>query len=111
MSNILISLIAAGFALGLNVARAENTSSTTSSGALECDNLSGQDKALCEKHSNFVKKTDQTPDGAEAVHSVEPTMTPAHPADPTDSLKNRDSRKQEGNASSALPEPQTQKQN
>ena len=59
-------------------------------------------------HSNPPGQTADAP----AVHSDEQSANtpPANPGDPTDELRNRDSSKQEGNASRSLPEP-TQKQN
>jgi hypothetical protein len=59
-------------------------------------------------HSNDSGQTA----GAPPVHSDEQSAhnPPANPSDPTDELRNRDSRKQQGEASRKLPEP-TQKQN
>jgi hypothetical protein len=47
---------------------------------------------------------------APTVKSDQQSTVPANPSDPTDELRNRDSRKQQGDASRELPEP-TQKQN
>jgi hypothetical protein len=59
-------------------------------------------------HSNDSGQTA----GAPTVHSDEQSAhnPPANPGDPTDELRDRDSRKQQGDASRKLPEP-TQKQN
>lgn len=73
-----------------------------------CDTLSAADKAQCKKYGEQWKTAGATQDGSAPVHSGEPNMTPANPSDPTDELKNRDSRKQQGDASHALPEPQKQ---
>jgi hypothetical protein len=74
-----------------------------------CDTLSATDKAQCKKYSDQWNTAGATQDGSTPVRSGDSNANnPASPSDPTDELKNRDSRKQEGNASRALPEPQKQ---
>ena len=74
-----------------------------------CDTLSATDKAQCKKYSDQWNTAGATQDGSTPVRSGDSNANnPATPSDPTDELKNRDSRKQEGDASRALPEPQKQ---
>lgn len=75
-----------------------------------CDTLSAQDKSQCQQYGEQWKneRTNQSQDETGPVRSGEANPIPANPADPTDELRNRDSRKQHGDAASALPEPQKQ---
>jgi len=138
MSKFLVSAVAAAFALGLTGASANDTSASPSSKSwkqfqsqvkkceamtgdqqkqcmanakatyrasnFNCDTLSGQNKTQCEKYGAQWSSASQDTH----VRTGEPNIAPTDPADPTDALKNRDSRKQEGNAASSLPEPQKQ---
>ena len=82
-----------------------NAKATYRASNFNCDTLSGQSKTQCEKYgAQWSSASSQDTH----VRTGEPNVAPTDPADPTDALKNRDSRKQEGNASSSLPEPQKQ---
>ena len=78
----------------------------------KCESMTGADKSQCLK---LAQRWEQSPStgskDAPAVHSNDQSATPpSNPSDPTDELRNRDSRKQQGDAARTLPEP-TQKQN
>ena len=74
-----------------------------------CDSLPAADKATCKRYGDQWKSAGASQDGSTPVRSGDSNANnPASPSDPTDELKNRDSRKQEGDASRALPEPQKQ---
>ena len=136
MNKFLAAIVAATFAVGLNAAYANdnsappagkswkqfqsqvkkcealtgdqqkqcmaNAKATYRASNFDCDALTGPSKAQCQKYGMQWNNQDTH------VRTGEPNATPNSPADPTDALKNRDSRKQEGNASSSLPEPQKQ---
>jgi len=138
MCKFIAAMITAAFVLGLNSASANDTSSPSTSKSwkqfqsqvkkcdamtgdqqkqcianakatyrashFDCDALTGQSKAQCQKYDTQWNTASQDTH----VRTGEPNVPPTDPANPTDALKNRDSRKQEGNASSALPEPQKQ---
>jgi hypothetical protein len=81
-----------------------NAKATYRASDFDCNTLTGPSKAQCEKYGTQWNNSSQDA----YVHSGEPSTTSTGPADPTEALKNRDSRKQGGNASSALPEPHKQ---
>jgi len=81
-----------------------NAKATYLASDFDCNTLTGPSKTQCEKYGTQWNKSSQDA----YVHSGEPSTTSTSPADPTEALKNRDSRKQGGNASSTLPEPQKQ---
>ena len=81
-----------------------NAKATYRASDFDCNTLTGPSKTQCEKYGTQWNKSSQDA----YVHSGEPSTTSTNPADPTEALKNRDSRKQGGNASSALPEPHKQ---
>ena len=138
MCKFLTAMMAAAFVLGLNAASANDASSPPASKSwkqfqgqvkkcdamtgdqqkqciasakatyrashFDCDALTGQSKEQCQKYDTQWNAASQDTH----VRTGEPNVAPTNPADPTEALKNRDSRKQEGNASSSLPEPQKQ---
>ena len=81
-----------------------NAKATYRASGFDCNTLTGPSKTQCQKYGAQWNNSSQDA----YVHSGEPSTTSTSPADPTDALKNRDSRKQGGNASSAFPEPQKQ---
>ena len=107
MSKILASMLAAGFVLGINATMAEDTNKDATAWT-DCDTLAGQDRVLCQKSSEFSKKVENARDSATPVRAGEPTMTPTNRPDPTEELQARDSRKQEGEASTSFSEPEKQ---
>src|SRR6185312_4968124 len=138
MCKSIAAMIAAAFVLGLNSASANDTSSPATSKSwkqfqsqvkkcdamtgdqqrqcmadakatyrashFDCDALTGQSKVQCQQYDTQWNTASQDTH----VRTGEPNAAPANPADPTDELQNRDSRKQEGDASNSLPEPQKQ---
>ena len=109
MSKILASILAAGFALGMSTTMAETSTDGSATAWTDCDTLTGQDRALCQKASEFSKKAERSRDSTAPVQTGEATMSPTRPADSTDELKTPDARKQQGDASSSsLPQPEKQ---
>jgi len=75
-----------------------------------CESMSQPDRAQCLKYREEWKSAAASDTTPAVTHTNEPTMTPATPDDPTPSERNRDSTKQQEDATGNLPEPKPRTQ-
>lgn len=74
----------------------------------QCESMSGTDRTQCLKYGEQWKDARADQPNAPVTHTEEPTMTPATPGDPAPSERNRDSTKQQEDASRSTPDAKTQ---
>ncbi len=84
-----------------------NARDTYRASDFKCESMSGTDKTQCLKYGEQWSAT-ANPPNAPVTHTEEPTTTSANPGDPSVAERNRDSTKQQEDASRPATEPKRQ---